>query len=149
MTNPMKLLSKEGALKELLASHRSVYVWLDSRRNVCVPENLMGKPQLVLQLGYRMPVPIRDLEIDKSGWSATLSFGGAPFTCVVPWESVYAIVGEESGKGAVWPGDKPSDVDLEANPVDPEQAAVQSAPQGKKKVVVPLGWKVHEGGKTG
>ena len=147
--NPLKMLSKEVALKELLSSHSSVYVWIDSRRNVCVPTHLMGKPQLVLQLGYRMPVPIRDLEIDESGWSATLSFGGSPFTCVVPWEAIYVIVGEESGQGAVWPGDKPPDVDLDANPVDPKQAAVQSAPQGKKKVVVPLGWKVHEGGKTG
>jgi hypothetical protein len=71
-----------------------------------VPEHLRSEPSVMVQYGYNLPTPIRDLEVDEWGVRATLSFNGAPFTTVVPWSAVWAIgVGEEGGTALVryWP----------------------------------------------
>ena len=56
-----------------------------------------------------MPVPIPDLRVDEEGVFGTLSFKGVPFTCFVPWRSVFALVGED-GKGMVWSAEMPAEV---------------------------------------
>jgi stringent starvation protein B len=56
-----------------------------------------------------MPVPIPDLRVDEEGVFGTLSFKGVPFTCFVPWRSVFALVGED-GKGMVWSAEMPPEV---------------------------------------
>jgi hypothetical protein len=60
-----------------------------------------------------MPVPIPDLRLDEEGMSCTLSFNRTPFFCVVPWPSVYAMVGDD-GRGMVWPDDVPPEVASQA-----------------------------------
>jgi stringent starvation protein B len=88
----------------------SVFIHLDPRKaDVLVPPYFKKQPQLVLQVGLNMPVPIPDLFLDDDGISCTLSFNRSPFWCRIPWASVYALVGEDS-KGMVWPGDVPSEV---------------------------------------
>ena len=67
---------------------------------------------MVLQVGLDMPVPIPDLRVDDSGVYATLSFQRTPFTCMVPWEAVFALVGDD-GKGMVWPDDLPPEIAAE------------------------------------
>lgn len=100
---------KEVALALLEGS--SVYVHLDPRQgSVVVPVWFKKQPQLVLQVGLNMPVPIRDLQLDDEGMSCTLSFSRSPFFCVVPWPSVFAIIGCEDGRGMVWPDDVPAEV---------------------------------------
>src|SRR5581483_10766152 len=54
-------------------------------------------------------VPIPDLQLDDEGMSCTLSFRRSPFFCIVPWASVFAIVGDD-GRGMVWPDDVPPEV---------------------------------------
>src|SRR5215472_3079618 len=94
---------KEVALALLETS--SVFVHLDPRRPlVVVPPSFKKQPQLVLQVGMNMPVPIPDLRLDDEGMSCTLSFKGTPFFCVVPWPSVFAMV-DEDARGMVWPDD--------------------------------------------
>src|SRR3954463_6843697 len=56
-----------------------------------------------------MPVPIPDLRLDEESMSCTLSFNRSPFYCVVPWSSVFAMVGED-GRGMVWPDDVPQEL---------------------------------------
>jgi hypothetical protein len=103
---------KEVALA--LLERSSVYVHLDPRRDaVVVPAWLKKQPQLVLQVGLNMPVPIPDLKLDDDGMSCTLSFNRAPFYCVVPWSSVFAMVGDD-GRGVVWPDDVPAEVARQA-----------------------------------
>jgi hypothetical protein len=103
---------KEVALA--LLERSSVYVHLDPRRDaVVVPAWLKKQPQLVLQVGLNMPVPIPDLKLDEDGMSCTLSFNRAPFYCVVPWSSVFAMVGDD-GRGVVWPDDVPAEVARQA-----------------------------------
>jgi stringent starvation protein B len=100
---------KEVALA--LLERSSVFVHLDPRvAAVVVPPGFRKQPQLVLQVGLNMPVPIRDLQLDDEGMSCTLSFNRTPFFCVVPWGSVYAIVGCDDGRGMIWPDDVPPEV---------------------------------------
>jgi stringent starvation protein B len=103
---------KEVALA--LLERSSVYVHLDPRQAaVVVPPWFKKQPQLVLQIGLNMPMPIPDLRLDDDGMSCTLSFNRAPFFCVVPWASVFAMVGED-GRGMVWPDDVPAEVARQA-----------------------------------
>jgi stringent starvation protein B len=88
----------------------SLFVHLDPRRRaVVVPARLRAQPQVVLQVGLHMPVPIPDLRIDEDGVFGTLSFKGVPFTCFVPWQAVFALVGED-GKGMVWSTEVPQEI---------------------------------------
>ncbi|MGD0676774.1 MAG: ClpXP protease specificity-enhancing factor SspB [Polyangiaceae bacterium] len=99
---------KEVALA--LLERSSVSIHLDPRQTaVVVPSWYKKQPQLVLQVGLNMPVPIPDLRLDDDGLSCTLSFSRQPFFCVVPWSSVFAMVSDD-GRGMVWPDDVPVEV---------------------------------------
>jgi stringent starvation protein B len=99
---------KEVALA--LLERSSVHVHLDPRgTGVLVPPWFKKQPQLVLQVGLNMPVPIPDLRLDDEGMSCTLSFNRAPFHCSVPWTAVFAMVGDD-GRGMVWPDDGPPEI---------------------------------------
>jgi len=103
---------KEVALA--LLERSSIYVHLDPRQPaVVVPPWFKKQPQLVLQVGLNMPVPIPDLRLDDDGLSCTLSFNRSGFFCAVPWSSVFAMVGED-GRGMVWPDDVPAEVTRQA-----------------------------------
>lgn len=105
----------------------SLFVYLDPRREeVRVPPWFGQQPQLVLQVGLDMPIPIPDLRVDDIGVFGTLSFNRAPFTCAVPWSAVFALMGDD-GKGWVWAEDIPAEVAAEV-----EQAAKRERPTPKK-----------------
>src|SRR5260370_38770333 len=96
---------KEVALA--LLERSSVYIHLDPRQTpVVVPPWFKKQPQLVLQVGLNMPVPIPDLRLAHDGMSCTLSFNQAPFFGAVPWSSVFAMVGED-GRAMFWPDEVP------------------------------------------
>jgi stringent starvation protein B len=113
---------KEVALALLERSNdRGIFVHLDPRQaGVVVPPWFKKQPQLVLQIGLNMPVAIPDLRLDDEGMSCTLSFNRSPFHCVVPWASVFAMVGEDA-KGMVWPDDVPVEVQLRQGQERPER----------------------------
>jgi stringent starvation protein B len=112
--SPTQPLPPKKEVGLALLERSSVYVHLDPRRDaVVVPAWFKKQPQLVLQVGMNMPVPIPDLRLDEDGMSCTLSFNRAPFFCVVPWSSVFAMVGED-GRGMVWPDDVPAEVARQA-----------------------------------
>ena len=91
----------------------SVFVYLDPRRDdVAVPVWLADQPQLVLQVGLDLPIPIPDLRVDDDGVYGTLSFNRAPFTVVVPWDAVFALWGDD-GMGMVWAEDMPPEIAAE------------------------------------
>jgi len=104
-----------------LIQRSSVYIHLDPRREgVRVPPWFRNQPQLVLQVGLNMAIPIPDLGIEDDAVSCTLSFSRSPHFCYVPWGAVYALMGED-GKGMVWPDDIPPEV------------AAQQAEQARKE----------------
>lgn len=89
-------------LQHLLNIQSTVFIHLDpSTPGTIIPARLRIQPQVVLQVGRDMPVPIPDLRVDTDGVYGTLSFKGVPFTVLVPWKAVFAVVGED-GKGVVF-----------------------------------------------
>jgi hypothetical protein len=108
------LPSKRDVARSLLLKG-AVFVHLDPRvEDVIVPQWLKRQPQLVLQVGLDMPVPIPDLRVDDSGVFGTLSFNRTAFTCRVPWAAVFAVVGDD-GRGMVWPGSMPREIAAEVD----------------------------------
>lgn len=106
-----------------LLSQGSVFVHLDPRDvGVVVPQWYREEPQLVLQIGLNMPVPIPDLRVDEEGVYGTLSFNRSPFTCRIDWDAVFALAGDD-GRGMVWPDSMPQEISEEI-----EREAGRSAP---------------------
>jgi stringent starvation protein B len=123
---PTRLPRKKDVALSLL-EQSTVFVHLDPRgEKVRVPPWFKRQPQLVLQIGLNMAVPIPDLQVDDEGLSCSLSFNRAPHFCVVPWASVFALVGE-NGRGMVWPDDVPPEV----------QAAAEKQAKQAKLAVAP------------
>jgi stringent starvation protein B len=110
---PTRLPEKKDVALALL-EQATVFVHLDPRNDkVFVPPWLKRQPQLVLQIGLNMAIPIPDLEVDEAGLSCTLSFNRSPHRCQIPWAAVFALVGD-NGRGMVWPNDVPPEVAAEA-----------------------------------
>lgn len=120
---------RDVALK--LLEESSLFIHLDPRADgVSVPPWFKKQPQLVLQVGLNMAVPIPDLEVTEKGISCTLSFSRQPHWCFMPWEAVFALVGDD-GRGMVWPEDVPAEVARQSDlrgPA-PKPAAKKRAPQ--------------------
>jgi hypothetical protein len=118
---------KEVALALLERSNVDVY--LDPRaKGVVVPPQFRKEPRLILKIGLNMPVPIPDLRLDDESMSCTLSFNRAKFFCVVPWLSVFAMVGDD-GRGMVWPDDVPQE--LAVRVVDERRPSSPGATDGQ------------------
>jgi Stringent starvation protein B len=112
MTATTGLPDKRDVARALLLKG-TVFVHLDPRSDdVRVPSWLKRQPQLVLQVGLDMPVPIPDLRVDDGGVFGTLSFNRTSFTCSVPWDAIFAVVGDD-GRGMVWPGSMPQEIAAE------------------------------------
>src|SRR5882672_10566114 len=127
--SPTQPLPPKKEVGLALLERSSVYVHLDPRQEaVSVPPWFKKQPQLVLQVGMNMPVPIPDLRFDDDGMSCTLSFNRAPFFCVVPWASVFAMVGED-GRGMVGPDDGPAEVPKQAQGRGPDASARKELPK--------------------
>src|SRR4051812_27251610 len=117
-----------------LLEQASMYIHLDPRADsVQVPAWFKKQPQLVLQVGLNMAVPIPDLHVDEQGLSCTLSFNRAPFFCMIPWPAVFALVGEK-GQAMVWAEDVPAEVAAQAQAQkQPERPRghLRSVPEGE------------------
>jgi stringent starvation protein B len=96
---------------ETLLGRGPVLVHVDARRaEVSVPARFRADASLVLRFGFSLSPAIADLAVDDDGISGTLTFGGQPFHCVLPWTAVYAAMVEGEQRGTVWPEDVPEDV---------------------------------------
>jgi hypothetical protein len=144
------LPNKKDVARALLLKG-TVFVHLDPRcEDVVVPPWLRRQPQLVLQVGLDMrPVPIPDLRIDEAGVYATLSFNRNAFTCAVPWDAVFAVVGDD-GRGMVWPASMPKEIAAEVEreahrariATPSEDGTVQElSPQKRRRRATPTGEK--------
>src|SRR6185369_4988289 len=116
---------KRKTLETLLA-RGPVLVHVDARRaEVSVPPRFRADPSLVLRFGYSLSPAIVDLAVDEQALSGTLTFGGQPFHCVLPWTAVYAAMVEGEQRGTVWPEDVPEDVLTGGEPAPAPAAAVK------------------------
>ncbi len=111
----------------------SVFIHLDPRKpEAIVPPYFKKQPQLVLQVGLNMAIPIPDLKVDDEGVTCTLSFNRRQFWCSLPWSAIYALVGEaldgEDMKGMLWPDDVPAEIAAQR-----DGKAPQTGPQGPQR----------------
>ena len=130
---------KKRTLEALLA-RGPVLVHVDARRTeVSVPPRFSADASLVLRFGYSLQPAITDLCVDDEAISGTLTFGGQPFRCVLPWAAVYAAMVEGEQRGTVWPEDVPEDVltgsadPATATSAAPVAIATKDEQSGKKR----------------
>ena len=125
---------KRQVVDELL-NEGAILVHLDARGDdVGVPEQFSGDPKLVLRFGFNLTPAIPDLHVDETGLSGTLTFGGVPHFCQLPWTAVYAVVSEANSRGLVWPDDVPDEVVGElAGAAREEEPAEPTPPPPDKK----------------
>ncbi len=98
-----------------------VRVFLDPRaKEVIVPPHFKKQPQLILDVGLNLPIPIPDLNVDEAGITCTLSFDRPyhAFYCVLPWSCVFALVGDGQ-RSMIWPDDVPVEIQLSVRPAKP------------------------------
>lgn len=125
---PMQALPPKKEVALALLQRSTVFIHLDPRKEEArVPPWFKKQPQLVLQIGLNMAVPIRDLEVDDEAISCTLSFNRTPHFCLLPWTAIYALVGED-GRGMVWPDDVPPEVAAQANAKGAQQQTPRKKP---------------------
>jgi len=128
-----KLPPKREVVDDLL-SEGAILVHLDARgEGVGVPAQFGGDPKLVLRFGFNLTPSIPDLQVDERGLRGTLTFGGVPHFCELPWSSVYAVVSEANSRGLVWPEDVPDEVVGELAGAAREEEPAQPEPEPTKK----------------
>lgn len=116
-----------------LLERASVFVHLDPRGDdVLVPAWFKRQAQLVLQVGLNMAVRIPDLDVSEDAIACTLSFTRSPHYCYVPWNAVYALVGED-GRGMVWPEDIPSEVAAQTQSLTQKRPQLRSVDGGRSE----------------
>ena len=101
--------NKYDFLSQLL-SEGDAMICLDARRSdVSVPKKHEDDPSLnlVLNMSFRNPI-----EVNEDGVWVTLSFGGRPHECVIPFDAIWAIYEPAMKKGQVWEESLPDDVDF-------------------------------------
>lgn len=121
---------KRAVIDDLLGKG-PVLIHCDARRSdVAVPDRFRTEAKLVLRFGHGLSPPIPDLTVDEHGVSATLTFGGTPFRCVLPWAAIYAAVADGEQRGMVWPDDIPEDLLMggASEPAAPGPTTPASAP---------------------
>ncbi len=102
------------SLKELVegywASGQRFFVHLDSRKHgVQVPENLLGRPSVVLEWGAKLPIPITDFYVGEYGFGGVLTYKKLAFYTFVPFDAVFAVY-DSSGKGRLISAALPEEV---------------------------------------
>ncbi len=116
--------NKYDILVQLL-SEGDAMVCLDARHpEVDVPNTHKDNPalSLVFNLNFRRP-----FDVQETGIFATLSFGGRPHKCVIPFEAVWAIHEPESKKGQVWEESFPKDLKLQVG-ANMKEASLEPEP---------------------
>jgi len=112
---------KRERLKKLLAQGM-VMVHLDARQaGVSVPPRFATDPHLRLNLSYKF-APY-DLDLGEHQLQATLTFGGAPWSCRIPYQAIFGLTSQTHGESLVWLEDVPEEELLGI--VDSNRAAAQ------------------------
>jgi stringent starvation protein B len=126
MSTPSRPLPPKKDVATALLQGPSLYIHLDPRKpDVIVPQYFKKQPQLVLQVGLNMAIPIPDLKVEDDAITCTLSFSRKPFWCRLPWTAVFALVGEDM-KGMVWPDEVPAEVAAQREVKPPPEAETKS-----------------------
>lgn len=86
-----------------------VMLHLDAGHNgVSVPDQFAGDPHLRLNMSYRFR-PC-DIEMDQDCVQMTLTFGGTPWLCRLPFTAIFGMTSHVSGESLLWLEDVPEEV---------------------------------------
>jgi len=110
MARSMNLVhsDKKRELVETLLEKGMVLVAVNGRYpGVDLPEHLRGDPQVNLNLSYRFGLP---MDVGDWGVRATLTFGGRPYDCALPWQSIFLVVSHVSKERYLFPADVPDEL---------------------------------------
>ncbi len=119
--------NKYDFLNQLLGEGDAM-VCLDARQpDVDVPKQ--HKQNAMLNLVFNMSFR-RPFVVTQDAIYATLSFGGRPHKCVIPFTSVWAIYEPDTNEGQVWEENIPQDIDLT------EEIAKTRAPAPNRKTIL-------------
>jgi stringent starvation protein B len=100
---------KLAAFTELIARGKTM-VTLDARREGArIPAKLKEEMQLNLDFSHRF-AGVYDFEYDERGVRSTLTFGGQPFFCDIPWGAVWAMRSRVDNQMLFWPEDLPEEM---------------------------------------
>lgn len=118
---------------ERLLQNGTVMLFIDSRRKgVQVPEDFMNYPQLALNFDYAFQIP--DFRILEGRIEATLEFfGNMNFSCVIPWDAVYAMKSETIHETVFFPEDIPTDLAVQQPPSTVDTSKEKKPTKLKKK----------------
>jgi hypothetical protein len=97
--------TKREVIKGLVDSCSVVRLYIDPRgAEVSVPQYLKAEAWACLDIGLPAALarPIQDLAISSWGVHGTLSFGGAPHYCAVPYEAIHGARHQTSGGLVSW-----------------------------------------------
>ena len=98
-------LSKRRVIQDLLQSGM-ITIQLDPRRaGVSVPCEYACQTALTLNLSHAFRLDV--FEFGAFAIKASLSFSGDRHLCVLPYESIYAVVSQAEGKHLLFPEDVP------------------------------------------
>jgi stringent starvation protein B len=93
--------------------------------------------QTLLVLNFSWNFHIADFRIGDDVVEATLTFGGQPWFCRVPWYAVFAVTNDQRDQGMVWPEDLPPEHGGPARTwTGPMLASGATTPRGKPKLRV-------------
>lgn len=126
--------ASKSELLESLLDRGMVMVTLDARRpGVDVPAQFADDPRLRLNLSYRFQLP---LEMNDWGIRATLTFGGMPHDCKLPWNSVYQMYSHATKDQFLFPADVPEDLVQATLAHGETPAPPPGAPKGRPRFAV-------------
>lgn len=97
--------TKKDVVRSLVDSGSVVRLYVDPRPpGVMVPASLKPLEWVCLDIGCPAALvrPIPDLVIGDFGVYGTLTFGGSPFHCEVPYEQIHAVRHMSSGGIVSW-----------------------------------------------
>lgn len=76
---------------EYAMSTGMVAIYIDATRTHGLPEQHRDNPQLMLELGYNLPIPTNDLRCYDDAIHVTLSFGRVPHAVTIPYAALEAL----------------------------------------------------------
>lgn len=101
-------VAKRAIFEELLAEGVAALLFDPRRPGVTVPAHLRGSVHVRLNYSYRYHVA--DFAITDDEVRASLTFGGRPALCVVPWSAVFAVADEGDEQHWIWFDDRPHEL---------------------------------------
>jgi stringent starvation protein B len=126
--------ASKSELLESLLDRGMVMVTVDARRpGVDVPAHFADDPRLRLNLSYRFQLPV---EMNDWGIRATLTFGGVPHDCKLPWNSVYQVYSHATKDQFLFPADVPEDLVQATLAHGEAPAAPPPTPKGRPRFAV-------------